>query len=62
VSGAAVDSRDARLQHSHLGTGISGIGSRLIGMARAGMIRFDTSDAILDESIGVLRDKFHWDG
>jgi hypothetical protein len=31
-------------------------------MARAGMIRFDTSDAILDESIGVLRDKFHWDG
>jgi putative PIN family toxin of toxin-antitoxin system len=39
-----------------------GIGSRLIGMARAGTIRFDTSDAIPDETIGVLRDKFRWDG
>jgi hypothetical protein len=27
-----------------------GIGSRLIGMARAGTIRIDTSDAILDET------------
>jgi predicted nucleic acid-binding protein len=39
-----------------------GIGSRLIGMARAGLIRIDISDAILDETIGVLRDKFREDG
>jgi putative PIN family toxin of toxin-antitoxin system len=39
-----------------------GVGSRLIAMAGAGIIRLDTSDAILDETIGVLRDKFHWDG
>ena len=37
-------------------------GARLLGMARAGIIRVDTSDAILDETIGVLRDKFGWDG
>jgi uncharacterized protein len=39
-----------------------GIGVRLIGMARAGAIRMDTSEAILAETIGVLRDKFGWDG
>jgi predicted nucleic acid-binding protein len=39
-----------------------GIGSRLIGLARAGSIRMDVSDAILDELITVLRDDFHWDG
>ncbi len=39
-----------------------GIGARFLGMARAGMIRIDTSDAILDELVGVLRDKFGWDG
>lgn len=39
-----------------------GIGSRLIGLARAGLIRMDVSDAILDELITVLRDDFHWDG
>lgn len=39
-----------------------GVGLRLIAMARSGMIRIDTSDAILAETIGVLRDKFHWDG
>jgi putative PIN family toxin of toxin-antitoxin system len=33
---------------------------RLLDMARAGMIRLDVSDAILTETIGVLRDKFHW--
>jgi putative PIN family toxin of toxin-antitoxin system len=38
-----------------------GIGLRLIAMARSGSIRIDTSDAILAETIGVLRDKFHWD-
>ena len=39
-----------------------GIGVRLIGMARSGAIRVDTSEAILAETIGVLRDKFGWDG
>ncbi len=39
-----------------------GIGTRLIGLARAGLIRMDVSDAILDELIPVLRDDFHWDG
>jgi predicted nucleic acid-binding protein len=38
-----------------------GAASRLLGMARAGMFRVDTSDAILSETIGVLRDKFHWE-
>jgi putative PIN family toxin of toxin-antitoxin system len=31
-------------------------------MARSGAIRMDTSDAILAETMGVLRDKFGWDG
>jgi putative PIN family toxin of toxin-antitoxin system len=39
-----------------------GIGQRFIGMARAGLLRIDTSDAILDETFGVLRDRFGWDG
>src|SRR5437868_128823 len=39
-----------------------GIGARFIGMGRAGMVRIDSCDAILDETIGVLRDKFGWDG
>ena len=39
-----------------------GVGSRLIGMVRAGLIRMDVSDAILDELVTVLRDDFHWDG
>lgn len=39
-----------------------GIGVRLIGMARSGAIRMDTSEPILAETIGVLRDKFGWDG
>ena len=39
-----------------------GIGVRLIGMARSGAIRMDTSEAILAETTGVLRDKFGWDG
>lgn len=30
-------------------------------MARAGIIRVDTSDAILTKTLGVLRDKFHWE-
>jgi putative PIN family toxin of toxin-antitoxin system len=39
-----------------------GFGARLFAMARAGWIRTDTSNAILDETIRVLRDKFRWDG
>src|SRR4051794_10821427 len=31
-------------------------------MVRSRMIRMDTSEAILRETIGVLRDKFHWGG
>jgi uncharacterized protein len=34
----------------------------LIGHARAGNIRIDISDAILDETLRVLRDKFQWNG
>jgi putative PIN family toxin of toxin-antitoxin system len=34
----------------------------IIGHARAGAIRIDISDAILAETIRVLRDKFQWDG
>jgi len=39
-----------------------GIGARLLGMARAGFIRMDVSDAILDELVTVLRDDFQWEG
>lgn len=39
-----------------------GVGVRLLGTARAGQLRIDTCDAIFDETIGVLRDKFKWDG
>jgi putative PIN family toxin of toxin-antitoxin system len=34
----------------------------IIGHARSGNIRIDISDAILAETIRVLRDKFQWDG
>jgi putative PIN family toxin of toxin-antitoxin system len=39
-----------------------GRGSRVLGMARAGEIRIDISDAILAETVRVLREKFAWDG
>jgi putative PIN family toxin of toxin-antitoxin system len=42
----------------HLG----GPAALLIGHARAGNIRIDISDPILNESLRVLRDKFQWDG
>jgi predicted nucleic acid-binding protein len=42
----------------HLG----GPAASLIGHARAGNIRIDISDAILNETIRVLRDKFQWNG
>jgi uncharacterized protein len=38
-----------------------GVGARLLGMARAGMIGIDISDAILDELVTVLRDDFAWE-
>jgi putative PIN family toxin of toxin-antitoxin system len=34
----------------------------IIGHARAGNIRVDISEAIMAETIRVLRDKFQWDG
>ena len=34
----------------------------IIGHARTGNIRVDISDAIVAETIRVLRDKFQWDG
>ena len=33
---------------------------QVLNLARAGFIRFDVSDAILEEFGGVLRDKFLW--
>ena len=39
-----------------------GIGARFLGMARAGMIRIDVSNTILDELVTVLRDDFRWEG
>lgn len=39
-----------------------GVGARILGMARAGMIRIDVSAAILDELVTVLRDDFAWEG
>lgn len=39
-----------------------GIAARFLGMAQKGALRIDASDAIIDETIGVLRVKFGWDG
>src|SRR5450759_1676854 len=39
-----------------------GFGCRLFTMAQSGVIRIDISEAILDETIRVLREKFGWDG
>jgi putative PIN family toxin of toxin-antitoxin system len=33
---------------------------QVLNLARAGFIRLDVSDAILEEFAGVLRDKFRW--
>lgn len=40
----------------------SGFGSRLFTMAKVCDIRIDTTDAIIDELLRVLRDKFGWNG
>jgi putative PIN family toxin of toxin-antitoxin system len=39
-----------------------GTGVRLLELAHHGLIRIDISDEIVNETIGVLRDKFQWDG
>jgi putative PIN family toxin of toxin-antitoxin system len=39
-----------------------GQGALLIAHARAGNIRIDVSDPILNETLRVLRDKFQWNG
>jgi putative PIN family toxin of toxin-antitoxin system len=39
-----------------------GPGALLIGHARAGNIRIDISDPIINETLRVLRDKFGWNG
>jgi putative PIN family toxin of toxin-antitoxin system len=44
------------------GLNYAGAGARLLGMVQAGTVRLDTSEAILDEAFGILRDKFGWDG
>lgn len=36
--------------------------ARLLGLARDRVIRVDVSEAILHETLGVLRDKFGWEG
>jgi putative PIN family toxin of toxin-antitoxin system len=57
VIGATIDS-SVYIRALHLG----GPAALLIGHARAGNIRIDISDAILDETMRVLRDKFEWSG
>jgi putative PIN family toxin of toxin-antitoxin system len=39
-----------------------GPAARLLGFARAGQVRVDTSEAILDEVLRVMRDNFGWSG
>lgn len=38
----------------------SGTPRRILNLARTGQIRLDASNEILNETIGVLRDKFNW--
>jgi uncharacterized protein len=39
-----------------------GIGVTLLNLGRAGKIRIDATESIFDETLGVLRDKYKWDG
>jgi len=55
--GATLDS-SVYVRALHFG----GPAALLIGRARAGDIRIDISDAILNETTRVLRDKFQWNG
>jgi putative PIN family toxin of toxin-antitoxin system len=57
MTSATVDS-NVYISAFHLG----GIGARVLELAHHGLIRLDISDEIVKETIGVLRDKFHWDG
>ena len=54
---ATIDS-SVYIRALHLG----GPAALLIGHARAGNIRIDISDPILNETVRVLRDKFGWSG
>jgi putative PIN family toxin of toxin-antitoxin system len=61
VISATVDSSvdsSVYIRALHLG----GPAALLIGHAKAGNIRIDLSDPILDETLRVLRDKFGWSG
>jgi len=42
------------------GYNFGGLPRRILDLAAAGDIRLDISAAILDETLGVLRDKFDW--
>jgi uncharacterized protein len=57
VIGATLDT-SVYIRALHFG----GPATVIIGHARAGNIRIDISDAIVAETIHVLRDKFQWDG
>lgn len=39
-----------------------GICARIIALARFGKLKIDISEAILNETVAVLRDDFGWDG
>ncbi len=54
---ATIDS-SVYIRALHLG----GPAALLIGHAKAGNIRIDLSDPILNETLRVLRDKFGWSG
>ena len=62
ANSVAGEERNSRYEYLYFRTAIRGLSARLIGMARFGVFRLDVSDAILDEMVGVLRDKFNWDG
>jgi putative PIN family toxin of toxin-antitoxin system len=57
VISATIDS-NVYIRALHLG----GPAALLIAHARAGNIRIDISDPILNETVRVLRDKFGWSG
>src|ERR1035437_1629165 len=54
--------RPARHQRLCRRTELRGIRCPPFTLAQTGVIRIDISDAILDETIRVQRDKFGWDG
>jgi putative PIN family toxin of toxin-antitoxin system len=52
--------RHPRFKYVHLGFELRRTAAQILNLARAGLIRLDVSDAILQEFGGVLRDKFLW--